>query len=88
MALMNVIKKTSTDIIEKNQMTDFVNRVLISEYEWGLQNKNGQLSYLASNKINWVFRLPWEDCDIYFIDKRMFNINFNISPYLSNWKGS
>lgn len=84
MTLIDVVKKTSTNIIEKFQMIDFVNRVLIPEYEWGLQHKNGQLMYLASNKINWVIRLPWEDCDIYFIDKRMFDINFNISPYLSS----
>lgn len=81
-----LIKKNSPNIIEEIQVQEILNRVIISEYEWGLQKKNGSISYVPSNKISWIIKWPWNDYEIYIIDKRNFPINFKISPYLSKYK--
>ena len=81
-------RKDTSQIISKKAVQSIYTRVLVKDFEWGVQVKQGITTLLPSGRITPIFKPPWVVVEIYLGSTGDFLVPFTVSPYLSSFKVS
>ena len=79
-------KKDANQIVSKEVVNSLYTRVLVRDFEWGVQVKQGITTPLPSGRITPIVKPPWVVVEIYLGTAGDFSVSFTVSPYLSSFR--